>query len=127
MKFEEFEGYWPADREGESFANKFRIEDLRKEEKTLPTGRWLWGGILLVAAASKFFDFSWQTAVMIGALLCIFEIINLLSRVIRQNHELRVEIENIKGSIRENRWTLLGRHENVMRALDRDEFGSPRN
>lgn len=123
MKFDQFNESWPDWREGETFANKLKIEQLRKDHKNLPTGRWLWAGIPIAIGIGKYSG--WSTVEILGACgtLALFEVVDLLTRIIRQNHELRIEVESLRGSIRENRWYAAHNHEIAMKIEQRDEYG----
>lgn len=123
MKFDQFNESWPDWREGQTFADKPKLEQLRKEQKNLPTGRWLWAGIPIAIAIGRYSD--WSSVEILGACaaLGLFEVVDLLTRIIRQNHELRMEVEGLKGSIRENRWLVARNHEIAMKIGQRDELG----
>lgn len=123
MNFEEFEQMWPDHAEGESKSNKWRLHFLEEERKSLPTGRWVWAGVPVTLATVRFFEGSGALAVGCAGLLLAFEIIDLLVRLLRKNHEILHQIELVKGSARENRWATHWCHETAMKAQGKNEFG----
>lgn len=123
MNFDQFHDSWPDFREGETFSNRSRIEYLHKEAKNLPSGRWLWVAIPLAAGLGKFMG--WNPIDIIGACgaLALFEIVDLLTRILKQNQEIKLEVELLKGGIRENRWVSASNHAIAMKTIERDEDG----
>lgn len=124
MDLEQFNEHWPGYSEGERFADKLALEQLAKEEKALPTGRWLWAAIPIAIGAGKFLN--WTEVEILGACgtLALFEIVDLLGRLIKSVHQSRIQFELVKGAIRESRLDSINRHVTLMKIQNRDETGS---
>ena len=116
MDFERFEDKYPAHLEGEGFRNRFRFDDLHKEKSEMPRGRWVWVICLLVGATGRALE--WSTTAILGtcAALIAIQAMDILVKILQKTQELRIEIELIKGSIRENRWEGIRNRDQILNA-----------
>lgn len=118
MDFDRFEDKWPAYREGEGFRDKIQYDELQKEKSEMPRARWVWVICLLVGAAGKWLN--WPSLEILGtcAFLIAIQAMDILVRILQKTQELRIEVELLKGSIRENRWETIQGNERIVRSLE---------
>lgn len=117
MDFKQFEEHWPPFSEGEPFRDKSKYDELHKERSSMPRGRWVWMICLLVAAVGG--SLGWSTVAIFGTcgILIAIQAMDILVRILQKTQDLRIEVELLKGSIRENRWQSIDHRERIVNAL----------
>lgn len=104
MEQNQFEDTWPGFTEGEGRADRAKLLLLEQERKALPDGKWVWLGVPIAMGIARFSGGSWAVAFGCAGLVIAFEVTDLLRRSLAASLAIKVEIEYLKGSIRENRW-----------------------
>lgn len=117
MDFQQFEEHWPPFSEGEPFRDKSKYNELHKERSNMPRGRWVWVVCLLVAAVGG--SLGWSSVAILGTcgILIVDQAMDILVRILQKPQELRIEVELLKGSIRENRWQAIQAQEQIVSAI----------